>query len=36
MYEIKTEDIYKDFTNDKKKTLVIIQLGQNIMIIQTN
>ena len=31
MYEIKTEDVYKDFSNDIK----IYQLNQN-MIIQTN
>ena len=37
MYEIKTEDVYKDFSNDKEiLTLVIIQLSQNVMIIQTN
>ena len=37
MYEIKTEDVYKDFTVIKKYlTLVIIQLSQNIMIIETN
>ena len=37
MYEIKTEDVYKDFKETKKAlTLVIIQLSQIIMIIQTN
>ena len=40
MYEIKTEDVYEDFSNDKEKkkclTLVIIQLSRNIMVIQTN
>ena len=34
IYEIKTEDVYGDFSNDKEMlTLVIIQLIQNIMII---
>ena len=34
IYEIKTEDVYGDFGNDKEMlTLVIIQLIQNIMII---
>ena len=33
MYEIKTEDVYKDFSNDKE---MFIQLRQNIMIIQTS
>ena len=32
MYEIKTEDVYKDFTNDKE----MFHLSQNFMIIQTN
>ena len=36
MYEIKTEDVYEDFSNNKCLTLVIIQLSQNIMIIQIN
>ena len=38
LYKIKTEDAYEDFSKNKKKclTLVIIQLSQNIMIIQTN
>ena len=37
IYEIKTEDVYEDFSNDKKcLTLVIIQQSQNTMIIQTN
>ena len=32
MYEIKTEDVYKDFSNEKE---MFIQLSQKIMIIQT-
>ena len=36
IYEIKTEDVYEDFSNDKCLTLVIIQQSQNTMIIQTN
>ena len=37
MYEVKTEDVYKDFSNIKKcVTLIIIELSQNIMIVQTN
>ena len=37
MYEIKVEDVYEDFSKAKKCfTLVIIQLNQNNMIIQTN
>ena len=37
MYEIKNEDIYNDFSNIRKcLSLVIIQLSQNIVIIQTN
>ena len=37
MYEIKTEDVYEHFKNDKEMfDLVITQLSQNIMIIQTN
>ena len=37
IYEIKTEDVYGDFSKDKKFfILVIIQLSQNIMMIQTN
>ena len=37
MYDIETEDAYKDLSTIKKcLTLVIIQLSQNIMIIQTN
>ena len=37
IYEITTEDVYEDFSNDKKcLTLVIIQQSQNTMIIQTN
>ena len=35
MYEIKTEDVYEDTVN-KCFSLVIIQLSQNIMIVQTN
>ena len=33
IYEIKTENVYKDFSNDKE---MFIQLRQNIMIIQTS
>ena len=37
MCEIKTDDAYEDFSSDKKNLiLVIIQLSQNIMKIQTN
>ena len=37
MYDIITEDVYKNFTKDKKcLTLVTIQLSQNIMMIQEN
>ena len=37
IYEIKTEDVYEDFSNNKEMfDLVIIQVCQNIMIIQTN
>ena len=37
IYEIKTEDAYEDFSNNKEMfDLVIIQVSQNIMIIQTN
>ena len=36
MHQIKTEDVYENFSNDKETTLVIIQLNQNIMIFQTN
>ena len=37
MDEIKTEDVYEDFSKDKKYlVLEIIQLSQNIMMIQTN
>ena len=36
IYEIKTEDFYESLATIKKcLTLVIIQLSQNIMIIQT-
>ena len=34
VYEIITEDIYKDFS--KKKEIFSFQLSQNIMMIQTN
>ena len=33
MYEIKIEDVYRDFSNDK---LLCQKLSQNIMIIQAN
>ena len=37
MYETKTEDADKDFSNDKKCSIfVIIQLSQTFMIIQTS
>ena len=36
MYQIKTEDVYEDFSSDKEMFLVIIQLSINAMIIQTN
>ena len=37
MYVIKTEDVYEDFSKDKKSLiLVIFQLSQSFMIIQTN
>ena len=37
MNEIETEDSYEDFSEDKKcLMLVIIQLSQNIMMIETN
>ena len=37
MYEIKTEDIHENFRNNKEiLTLVIIQLSQNTITIQTN
>ena len=33
MYELKTEDVYKDFSKDKEiSSLVIIQVNQNIAI----
>ena len=36
IHEIKTEDVYEGLARIKKRlTLVIIQLSQNIMIIQT-
>ena len=37
MYETKTLDVYEDFSSDKNFLIsVIIQGGQNTMIIQTN
>ena len=37
MYEIKTEDVYEDFSSNKEIfILVIIQLSQNTIIIQKN
>ena len=37
MNEIETEDGFEDFSEDKKcLMLVIIQLSQNIMMIETN
>ena len=37
MYEIKTEDTYKNFnSNNEMFMLVTIQLSQNTMIIQTH
>ena len=36
MGEIKTKDVYEDFSSIKCLILVIIQLSQNTMIIQTN
>ena len=37
MYEIKTDDVYEDFSSDEKcLILIIIRLTQNSMIIQTN
>ena len=37
MYEVKTKDAYKDFSNDKEMfNFLISQLNQNIMIVQTN
>ena len=37
MYEIKTEDVYEDFSKDKKcLILLIIQLNDSFIIIQTN
>ena len=36
-YEIKTEDVYEDFSKIKKFLILpIIHLSQNIMMIQTN
>ena len=37
MYEIKTEDVYEDFSKYKEcLNLAVIQLSQNIMMTQTN
>ena len=37
MYEIKTEDVYEDFTKGKEMfNFSVIQLSQNIMMIQIN
>ena len=37
MYGIKTENLYEDFSNNKDRLIiVIIQLSQNTMMIQTN
>ena len=37
MYEIKTEDVFEDFSSNKEMfDLVIILLSQNTMMIQTN
>ena len=37
MYEIKIENVYEDFGKiNKYLILVIVVLGQNIMMIQTN
>ena len=37
IYEIKTEDVYGEYSKDNKFfILVIIQVSQNIMMIQTN
>ena len=37
MYEIKTEDVYEDFSINKESLIsVIIRISQNTMIIQTN
>ena len=37
MHEIKIEDVYEDFSKDKNcLILIIIQLGQYIIMIQTN
>ena len=37
MCEVKTEDVYEDFSKDKESLiLVIIQLSQKIMMIQIN
>ena len=36
MHEIKTEDVYEDFSNNKKCLIsIIVQLSQNTMTIQT-
>ena len=37
MYEIKTEDVYEDFSSDEEcLILLIIRVSRNTMIIQTN
>ena len=36
MYDIKTENVHKDFRNDREMFDSIIQPNQNIMIIQKN
>ena len=37
MYEIKTEDVYEDFSDNKKMfDFRIYSTSQNIMIVQTN
>ena len=37
MYEIKTEDVYEDFSKGKEMfNFSVIQLSQNIMMIQIN
>ena len=36
MDEIKTEDVYEDFSSNKCLILIIIRLSQNTVMIQTN
>ena len=38
MFDIKTEDVYEDFSGKKNKRLIsaTIQKGENTMMIQTN